>query len=72
MLHSWYNAYLLKYERFWVQSAVSCKPGMTLHACKHSTGEVGIREREIQGHPQLHSKYEAFLATGKSLITLKL
>lgn len=43
MLHSWYNAYLLKYGRFWVQSAASYKPGMMLHACKHSTGKLGVR-----------------------------
>lgn len=43
MLLSWHNAYLLNCKSLLVQSATSCKSGMMLYACKHSTEKVGVR-----------------------------
>lgn len=72
MLLSWHNAYLLNCKSLLVQSVASCKSGMMLYACKHSTEKVGVRGWEVQGHPQLQSKFETLLATWNNLITLKL
>lgn len=36
---------------------------MVVHACDSSTGKVEAGESEVEGHPQLHSKFPASLST---------
>lgn len=58
--------------RSWVWSQAPHKPGVMVHVCTSSTGEVETGGWEIKGHPKLHSKFEASMGYMKHHLSIKM